>query len=370
MTYHRFTLNSPSPSLWRVTFDHPPINLIDHVMMRELGELFAQVERNEGPAVLVFDSANPDYFLAHYDIAAANRSLVNSLPPGPTGLHPWVDLLVRLSKLPAVTISAIRGRARGAGSEFVLATDIRFASRERAVLAQMEVGFGFLPGGGPASRLPRLLGRGRALEILLGGEDFDGELAERYGYVNRAIPDDEFENFVDRFARRVATFDRQALADIKHFVNNVSLPPDGEFPPQWDATRQAVARPALQARASKAFELGLQQRSEFERRLGEYVEQLAETDRSKASTTPPAAPGQASTSPTQGVPMTDQPAPLTWEVYVASPVPIVASTSAPLSATLICGERDAVLVDALMTVGQAQALADWVSAHGKHLTAV
>ena len=277
MTYNRFTLNSPSPSLWRVTFNHPPINLIDYVMIRELGELLAEVERNEEPTVLVFDSADPDYFLAHYDIAA-DPSLVNSLPTGPTGFHPWVDILVRLSKLPAVTISAIRGRARAAGSEFVLATDIRFASRERAVLGQPEVGFGFLPGGHPASRLPRLLGRGRALEILLGGEDFDGELAERYGYVNRAIADDEFENFVDRFARRVSTFDRQALADIKHFVNNVSLPADEEFPPQMDAFWQAVARPALQARVRKAFELGLQQRSDFERRLGEYVGQFSDLE--------------------------------------------------------------------------------------------
>ena len=275
MTFTRFTLDRSVPSLWRVTFHNPPINLIDSVMICDLGELFAEVERNEGPAVLIFDSADPAYFLAHYDITPANLALVESLPAGPTGFHPWVDIVVRLGRLPAVTISAIRGRARAAGSEFALATDIRFASRERAVLGQMEVGFGAVPGAGPTSWLPRLVGRGRALEILLGGEDFDGALAERYGYVNRAIPDDEFENFVDRFARRVATFDRQALADIKHFVNNVSRPPDEEFPPQMEAFGQAVARPALQARATKAFEDGLQQRSDVELRLGEYVGQFA-----------------------------------------------------------------------------------------------
>src|SRR5260221_4737002 len=140
---------------------------------------------------------------------------------------------------------------------------------------QPEVGFGVIPGGGPASRLPRLVGRGRAFEILLGGQDFDGELAERYGYVNRAIPDAEFENFVDRFAHRVSKFDRQALADIKHFVNEVSLPPDTEFPPQWDACWQGFARPGSQARVRRAFELGLQQRSDVELRLGDYVEQIA-----------------------------------------------------------------------------------------------
>jgi enoyl-CoA hydratase/carnithine racemase len=278
MTFTRFTVDSSTASLWRVTFDHPPINLIDYVMIGELGELLAEVERNEEPAVLVFDSADPDYFLAHYDIAA-DPSLVNSLPAGPTGFHPWVDILVRVSRLPAVTISAIRGRARAAGSELVLATDVRFASRERAVLGHVEVGFGAIPGGGPASRLPGLVGRGRTLEILLGGEDFDGELAERYGYVNRAIPDDEFEDFVDRFARRVSTFDRQALADIKHFVNEVSLPADEGFPPQMDAFWKAVARPALQARASRAFEDGLQQRSDVELNLGEYVGHLSKATR-------------------------------------------------------------------------------------------
>src|SRR5713101_9464456 len=228
----RFNVTRSSPSLWRVTFHNPPINLIDPVMIVELHTLLTQIEQDNQVAVVVFDSADPDFFLAHYDIAA-DPSAFDALPAAPSAFHHWADFLIRLGKSSAVTISAIRGRARGAGSEFALASDIRFASRERAVLGQMEVGFGAIPGGGPASWLPRVVGRGRALEILLGGEDFDGELAERYGYVNRAIPDDEFEHFVDRFARRVSTFDRQALADIKHFVNNVSLPPDAEFPPQW-----------------------------------------------------------------------------------------------------------------------------------------
>src|SRR6266404_2754522 len=108
MRYKRFTLGS-TPSLWRVTFNHPPINLIDSVMIGELGELFAEVERNEGPAVLLFDSADPAYFFSHYDFTAAHRSLLNSLPKGPTCFHPWVDILVRLGKLRAVTISAVRG---------------------------------------------------------------------------------------------------------------------------------------------------------------------------------------------------------------------------------------------------------------------
>jgi enoyl-CoA hydratase/carnithine racemase len=265
-----FTLAKPSPALWRVTFANPPINLIDPQMAIELRALLDELESDAEVAVVVFDSADPDYFLAHYDIAADTTD-VDRLPPGPTGMHWWLDILVRLSRVQAVTISKIRGRARGAGSEFTLATDIRFASLERAVLGQMEVGFAVVPGGGPSSRLPRLVGRGRALEILVGGEDFDGDLAERYGYVNRSLPDAELDGFVDRFAERVSRFDRRALADIKGFVNDVSLPADAEFPPQMDAFWAGVARPASEKAGSRLFAQGLQQRGDVEFNLGAHV---------------------------------------------------------------------------------------------------
>src|SRR2546427_3533743 len=239
MAQTRFSLDRSVPSLWRVTFDNPPINLIDPVMIVALHNLLTEIEQDKRVAVVVFDSADPDFFLAHYDIAA-DQSAFDALPAAPTPFHHWANFLIRLGKSPAVTITALRGRARGAGSEFALATDIRFASRERAVLGQFEVGFATVPGGGPSTRLPGIVGRGRAFEILLGGQDFDGELAERYGYVNRAIPDDEFEDFVSRFARRLSTFDRQGMADIKHFVNTVSLPADEEFPLQMNAFGQAA----------------------------------------------------------------------------------------------------------------------------------
>src|SRR5712691_10482690 len=279
MTYTRFTLDNSTHSLWRATFNNPPINLIDSVMIGELRELFADVERNAGPTVLVFDSADPDYFLAHYDITAANRSLVNALPAGPTGFHPWVDIVVRLGKLPAVTIAAVRGRARGAGSEFVLASDIRFASREQAVLGQFEVGFAAVPGGGPSTRLPGMVGRGRAFEILLGGEDFDGGLAERYGYVNRAVPDAEFVGFVNAFAERVSRFDLLALADIKRFVNAASLPAAAALTAEMDAFAEAIARPAAPSIIGQAFEDGFQQRSDVELNLGAYVGKVARKPR-------------------------------------------------------------------------------------------
>jgi enoyl-CoA hydratase/carnithine racemase len=269
----RFTVTRSSASLWRVTFEHPPINLIDPVMIVELHELLTEIERDPRVAVVVFDSANPDFFLAHWD--TSDLPPLDKLPAASNPLHQWANLLIRLSKSPAVTISAIRGRARGAGSELVLATDIRFASRERAVIGQFEVGFAAIPGGGPSTRLPGIVGRGRALEILLGGEDFDGDLAERYGYVNRAVPDAEFVQFVDAFANRVSRFDLLALADIKRFVNAASLPADEPLTAEMRAFAAAVARPATPSIIEQAFAEGFQQRSDLELNLGAYIGKVA-----------------------------------------------------------------------------------------------
>src|SRR6202034_4608399 len=135
-------------------------------------------------------------------------------------------MLVRISRAPVVSIAMIRGRATGVGSELALASDMRFASRERAILSQWEVGSALVPGGGPMARLPRLIGRGRALEVLLSGNDIDGDLAERYGYVNRSLPDAELDKFVDTLARRISSFDKQTIGEIKHFVDIATLPPD------------------------------------------------------------------------------------------------------------------------------------------------
>jgi enoyl-CoA hydratase/carnithine racemase len=179
-----------------------------------------------------------------------------------------------------VTISAVRGIARGAGSEFVLATDIRFASREKAILGQMEVGFGAVPGGGAAGRLPALVGRGRAFEILLGGGDFDGEMAERYGYVNRAVPDVEFVGFVDDYATRVSRWDHRALGEIKAFVNKYTRLPDSEYPLHSDAFWGAVETPGFQSVSKALFDAGLQQKSALEYRLGAEIADVANAVRS------------------------------------------------------------------------------------------
>src|SRR3984893_2165190 len=275
MAYTRFSLDRSTPLLWRVTFDNPPIHLIDPVMIVALHELLTEIEQDTRVAVVVFDSADPDFFLAHYDIAA-DQSAFDALPAAPPPFHHWADFLIRLAKSPAVTITALRGRARGAGSELALATDIRFASRERAVLGQFEVGFAAAPGGGPSTRLPGIVGRGRAFEILLGGEDFDGDLAERYGFVNRAVPDAEFAEFVDAFAQRVSRFDPLTLADIKRLVNAASLPADGALTAEMDACAESIARPASQAVVDQALKQGLQQLSNTELNLGDYVGTLAQ----------------------------------------------------------------------------------------------
>jgi len=272
-TYLQLKVTKQTPALWRVSFDNPPLNLIGPVMVRELQELLTELENDDLVAVVVFETANPDYFLAHWDIAS-DPELTDALPAGPTGFHPWLDILIRISKLPAVTVSALRGRARGAGSELALATDIRFGSREKAILGQFELGSGAVPGGGTPSRLPRLIGRGRALEILLSADDYTADLAAEYGYINRSIADADFEEFVNRFVERISRFDVRAIQEIKSYVDAVTLPADAEFPPQMAAFWTSVGRPETQNRAGQLFELGLQQEGDTELELGKTLERI------------------------------------------------------------------------------------------------
>ena len=221
-SWTHFSIDRRSPGYCRVTFDHPPINTITATTVAELAELVGLIEQDPDLNVLVFDSANPDFYLAHYD-TEHDPGRTAALPAGPTGMHAWLDLLVRLSRAPVVSIASIRGRACGAGSEFVLACDLRFASRENTLLGQFEVGIALVPGGGPMARLSRLVGRGRALEILLVADDLDGPRAEQYGYVNRTIADDQLDDEVDEIAARLARFDHEALSRTKSYVDRVTL---------------------------------------------------------------------------------------------------------------------------------------------------
>ena len=213
-----FTVDRRSPEYCRVSFDHPPINTITATTVAELAELVGLIEADADLNVVVFDSANPDFYLAHYD-AAHDPSRTAAPPAAPTGMHAWLDVLVRLSRAPAVSIASIRGRTGGAGSEFVLACDLRFASRENTLLGRFDVGTGVVGGGGPVTRLSRSVGRGRALEILLVADDLDGPRAERYGYVNRVIADDRLDDEVDQIASRLERFDHEALARTKSSVD-------------------------------------------------------------------------------------------------------------------------------------------------------
>ena len=266
-------LTRRSPHYWRATFDHPPLNIFGPENIPQLNGIITAFETDEDVKVVVFDSAVEGFFLTHYDFLARPEDTTR-LPPGPTGLQPLPDLLVRLSRAPVVSIASIRGRATGVGSELALACDMRFASREKAILSHFEVGAGIVPGGGDMARLPRLIGRGRALEVLLGDYDIPGDLAERYGYVNRSLPDSDLDAFVDALATRIASFDKRAISETKRFADVASLPPDYEIAPEWDVCIASISRPAAQERIRKLMERGFHRPSDVEDRLGYYVGQL------------------------------------------------------------------------------------------------
>jgi len=268
----QFHVNEVSPSYWRVTFDNGPVNLLDPDTVEQLGALIGRIENDPDLTVVVFRSDRPGYFMAHWDFLA-DSARVARMAPGPTGLHPYLDNFVRLSRVPVATISEIRGRTRGAGSEFVLATDIRFAS-EQAVLGQFEIGVGAVPGGGPMARLGRLVGRGRALEILLGGEDISARTAAAYGYVNRLVPDADIEAVTDAFARRIAAFDKVAVTGIKELVDRATLPADEELAAGLAAYFATAGRPEHRPFVRLLLDKGLQQPGGIETDLGAAIGEL------------------------------------------------------------------------------------------------
>ena len=262
-----------SPGYCRVVFDNPPLNLMGPEFVVQLSKIVTELEADEKIRVVVFESAVDDYFLNHSDFLA-NFEDLTGLPQGPTGLEAWPDILVRLTRAPFVSIAMIRGRATGNGSEIALACDMSFASRERAILSQWEVGAGLVAGGGPMARLPRLIGRNRALEVLLSSDDVRGDLAEAYGYVNRSLPDAELDGFVDALATRIASFDRWAIANTKRLVNAASLPPDVEIAAGWDACMTSITRPAAKETIRTLLERGFQKPGAVEERLGDSVRQV------------------------------------------------------------------------------------------------
>jgi enoyl-CoA hydratase/carnithine racemase len=266
-------LTRRTPAYWRVTFDNPPLNVMGPEMVRQFQALIATIETDEAVSVVVFDSAVDGFFLNHSDFRSPVEAMT-SLPPGATGLPPWPDFLARLTRAPVVSIALIRGRATGNGSEILLACDMGFVSREKAIISQWEVGVGMVAGGGPMARLPGLIGRNRAMEVLLGSDDIRGEQAEAYGYVNRALPDAELDAYVDALAARIAGFDKWAIAQTKRLVNT-SLPADVELGAGWDACIASLGRPAAQNGIRTLTERGFQSPGDVENRLGFHLGQIA-----------------------------------------------------------------------------------------------
>jgi enoyl-CoA hydratase/carnithine racemase len=264
-----------TPAYWKVVFDHPPFNILDATIFEGLQHLLVRMNTSQTLRVVVFESASSDFYLAHFDLTGKTGNITTAV--GPSGLPILMDTFVGLTKSPVVSIAKIRGCVRGGSSEFVLACDMRFASRENTRLGQPEVGVGVHPGGGWTERLPHLVGRGRALEIILGANDVDGDMAERYGYVNRALPDAELDRFVDGLARRIASFDRPAIAAAKRLVNEVSLPSADRLLDAITSFGNALSWPETQQRVQTVLKLGLQQDTEFEKRWPEVLGTLLKT---------------------------------------------------------------------------------------------
>src|SRR5438128_3241998 len=263
-----------SPGYWRVVFDYPPFNVVDADVFLSLQDLLVRMDNSQSLRVVVFESAIPDFYLAHFDLTGKVGNITTAV--GASGLPILLDTFVRLTKSPVVSVAKIRGCVRGVSSEFVLACDMRFASRENTKLGHPELGVGVHPGGGGTERLPHLVGRGRELETVLSANDFDGDTAERYGYVNRALPDAELDGFVDALARRISSFDRRALVAAKNLVNEVSLPPFDRLLDSFTSFGTALGWPEAQNRVRTVLERGLQRDAAFEKNWPEILGSLVE----------------------------------------------------------------------------------------------
>jgi enoyl-CoA hydratase/carnithine racemase len=274
----QFNIDRTDPGRWTITFSNPPINMFVPATIVELGALMTDLGADPSVKVVVFQSANPDFFIAHLDVAKAVAQ------PGVLDL--WRDFVLRLSSTAVVSISKIRGRTRGIGNEFVLACDMRFASRQNALFGNPEVGVGLIPGGGALEWLPRVVGRSRALEIVLSADDFDADIAERYGWVNRALDDDDLDSFVDTLVRRLASFDREVLAAAKAQINRFGTPTVTELQSSNDMIFPMLTLPAAQARRAKIGSLGYGLPSDFELNFGRYLPALGPADDDDTRTQP------------------------------------------------------------------------------------
>jgi enoyl-CoA hydratase/carnithine racemase len=264
----QFTIEERAAGYWRIVFSNPPVNLLNSTTVLELAEIVRRIEEAQDLRVVVFASEHPDFFMARYDLSDTNPV---AFAPTESGVTLFIDSMLRLNDAGPITIASIRGRARGGGSEFALSCDLRFASLENTLLGQPEVGVGIVPAGGAIERLPGLVGAARALEIIAGSDDFDAPTAERYGWINRAIADDELDDHVDRLARRLASFDRQALATAKRLVRRHAGASVDDYRETLAALRELIVSPSTGARRVAVAQHAAAVGQDFELRVGHHL---------------------------------------------------------------------------------------------------
>jgi enoyl-CoA hydratase/carnithine racemase len=251
----------------------PPMNLLGPELVRDLVSLIQQAEADTAIKVLVFKSADPDYFISHVDVTRIKEYREEAAKL--TGEASIALLFRHLSASRLVTIAQIEGRVRGAGSEFVLACDMRFAAHESAIFGQPEPGLGVIPGAGGVQHLTRLMGRARALEVMLSADDYDAELAERYGWINRALPAKTLGDFVRSLAHRIAGFPADGQVVVKERVNAIALAPVEDIRRDSDLFGEGMRNPEAQKRIEAAIKRGFQTR-DAEMSLGRLLGDLAE----------------------------------------------------------------------------------------------
>lgn len=270
---NRLTVIRQSPAYWRIVISNPPINLFDPKMFAELNVLMDNIEGDKDLKVVVFESGDEDFFMNHHDVV--NLTEVPDQPGAQPFFGNWPRFVTRLAQSSVISIAKVRGRARAQGFEFALACDMRFASKERAKFSLIEVAGSSIPGGGGVEWLSALIGRSRTLEIVCSADDFDAEIGERYGFVNRSIADSELDTFVDALAQRMARFEKRALKTGKKMVNGrAGIPSEGDLWTSNHILQGVDLWPEAQKAFPKLLNAGFGKVGDFElnlaERLGEF----------------------------------------------------------------------------------------------------
>jgi enoyl-CoA hydratase/carnithine racemase len=267
---NRLTVIHQTASYWRVVIGNPPLNLFDPKMFAELNVLMDNIEQDKDLKVVVFESANEDFFMNHHDVVS--RLEVPDQPGAMPFFGNWPRFVTRLAQSSVISIAKVRGRARAQGFEFALACDMRFASKERAQFALIEVGGSSIPGGGGVEWLSALVGRSRTLEIVLSADDFNADIGERYGFVNRALPDVELDAYVDALAIRMSGFEKRALETGKKMVNGrAGVPSEGDLWTSNHILQGVDLWPEAQKAFPKLMAAGFGKVGDFELNMGELI---------------------------------------------------------------------------------------------------